>query len=113
MAISNNVDTFIVRAPEALPGVNFTKPVLQIVLIFTVLLPQKIINQRFTSIPNGNISDGSKLNAFADYKLNVAQIRGLEIKKLGIIVGKEENAGELHFLLLPSSEGLVFRVIKT
>ena len=53
------------------------------------------------SLPNDQISDQSKLKAFADDKLRVIQMTKFVLDKIENIVGKEENAGYQHFLLFP------------
>ena len=45
--------------------------------------------------------DWSKLKAFADDSLKVAQMTKLVHDRLETIVGKRENAGYHHFLLFP------------
>ena len=52
-----------------------------------------------TSFPNDIFSDCSKLEAFADYEINVAQILKLILGRVVNIVVKGENAGYQHFLL--------------
>ena len=47
------------------------------------------------------ILDQSKLKAFADDKLKVIQKAKFVLDKIENIVGKEENAGYLHFLHFP------------
>ena len=46
-----------------------------------------------TLLPNDNISDQSKLKAFADDKLKVIKMAKFLLDKIENIVGKEENAG--------------------
>ena len=48
-----------------------------------------------------NISDWSKLKAFADDKLNVTQNIKVVFHGIENMVEKEENAGYQHFLLFP------------
>ena len=50
--------------------------------------------------PDNKILDQSKLNAFADNNLKVIQMAEYVLDKIENIVGKEENAGYQHFLLL-------------
>ena len=51
-----------------------------------------------TCLPNNKILDWSKLIAFADDKINVAEkLKFVWVKN---IVGKGENAGHQHFLFL-------------
>ena len=52
-------------------------------------------------LPNDKILLQSKLKAFADNKLKVIQLAKFVMDKIENIVGKEENAGYQHFLLLP------------
>ena len=56
---------------------------------------------RINSLPNNNISDWSKLKALADDKINVNQKLKFDMGKVENIVGKRENAGHQHFLLIP------------
>ena len=42
-----------------------------------------------------------KLKAFADNKLNVTQNVKVVFQRIENTVGKEENAGDQHFLLFP------------
>ena len=51
------------------------------------------------SLPNSNISDSSKLKAFADDIRNVTEILISLSDRIENIVGKGENAGCQHFLL--------------
>ena len=51
------------------------------------------------SLPNDTIFDNKKLKAFAEDKINVAQMMISISDRVGNIVGKEENAGYQHFLL--------------
>ena len=51
------------------------------------------------SLPNDKILDMTKLNAFADDRINVAQVIISAFDRLENIVGKGENAGYKHFLL--------------
>ena len=55
----------------------------------------------FNSSPNYKILDVSKLKAFADDKLNVAQMMTYVFDRVENIVGKRENAGHQHFHLFP------------
>ena len=50
---------------------------------------------------NDKILDQSKLKAFADDKLRLIQMAKFVLEKIENIVGKEENAGNQHFLLFP------------
>ena len=47
--------------------------------------------------------DWSKLNTFADYKINVTEKLKFVFGRVENIVGKGENAGYQHFLLFPQS----------
>ena len=47
------------------------------------------------------ISDWSKLKAFPDNKLDDAQNIKVVFHRIENIMGKEENAGDQHFLLFP------------
>ena len=53
------------------------------------------------SLPNDIISDWSKLEAFADVKIKVLQMIVFAFNRLKNIVGKGENVGYRHYLLLP------------
>ena len=53
------------------------------------------------TLPNDNILDLSKLKAFADDKINVTQKLKFVFERVENIVGKGENAGYQHFLLIP------------
>ena len=55
----------------------------------------------FNSLPNVKILDRSKLKAFAEDKINVTEILKFVLERVENIVGKGENAGYQHFLLLP------------
>ena len=55
------------------------------------------------ALPNGKISDWSKLKAFADNKINVAEMMISLPDKIENIVGKGENADYQHFLHFPQS----------
>ena len=65
----------------------------------------------FNLLPNDKILDKSKLEAFADDKLNIAKMTSSLFDGVENTVGKGENAGHQHFLLFPqcfpkpSSEG--------
>ena len=55
----------------------------------------------FNSLPNNNISDRSKLKAFADDKIDVIEKLKFVFGRVENSVGKGENAGYQHFLLFP------------
>ena len=57
----------------------------------------KVVNP----LPNDKILDWSKLKAFADYKINVAEKLKAVLEQVENITGKGENAGYQHFLLFP------------
>ena len=59
-------------------------------------LSQTILS--FNPLPYNKFLDRTKLNAFADVKLNVAKTISV-IDRAVNIVGKGENAGDQHFLL--------------
>ena len=63
-------------------------------------------------LPNDKILEWSKLKAFADGKINVAQKLKLAAGRVENIVGKGENAGDQHFCPFPSmfSKGYFLRV---
>ena len=50
-------------------------------------------------LPNNKILNKTKSKAFADNKINVAQMMISVFDKVENIVGKGENAGYQHFLL--------------
>ena len=51
------------------------------------------------SVLNGKIFDGSKFKAFANNKINVAEMKTSFSGRVDNIVGNGENAGHQHFLL--------------
>ena len=53
------------------------------------------------SLPNDKILDVTRLRAFADDKIDLAQMMISVFDKVENIVGKGENAGYQHFLLFP------------
>ena len=55
----------------------------------------------FNSLLNNKILDWSKLEAFADDKINVNQKLKFVLGRIENIVGKGENAGYQHFLHFP------------
>ena len=57
----------------------------------------------FDPLPNNNILDVSKMEAFADDKLKVARLMISLFDSEGNIVGKEENTGYQNFLFFPCS----------
>ena len=65
-------------------------------------------------LPNNKIFDCSKLKAFPDDKLNLAEKLKFVFGRIENIMGKGENAGYQHFLLflqcLPKA--FFFRVVK-
>ena len=54
----------------------------------------------FNSLPHNKILDWSKFKAFADNKINVTEKLKFVLGRVESIVGKGENAGYRHFLLL-------------
>ena len=56
---------------------------------------------RINSLPNDTILDVTKLKAFADDKINIAQMMVSVFDRIENIVGKGENAGYQYFLLFP------------
>ena len=56
-------------------------------------------NPDFNSLLNDKFLDWSKLNAFADGKMNVTQKLKFVFARVENFVGKGENAGYQHFLL--------------
>ena len=74
------------------------------------------------SLPNDKIVDQSKLKAFADSKINVTQKFKFVLGRVENIMGKGENAGYQHFLLIPPafspcptmfSKSFFLRVVKS
>ena len=55
----------------------------------------------FNSLPNNKFLDWSKLKAFVDDKLNLAEKLKFDLGQVENIVGRGENAGYQHFLLFP------------
>ena len=55
----------------------------------------------FNSLPNDKISDYSKFKAFTDYKVNVNKKLKFGLGRVEKIIGKGENAGYQHFLIIP------------
>ena len=55
----------------------------------------------FNSLPNDNIFECSKMKAFADDKINVTEKLKFVFGRVGIIVGKGENADYQRFLRFP------------
>ena len=55
----------------------------------------------FNSLPNDKIFGVTKLKAFADDKLNVAQMMVSVFDRIENILVKAENAGYQYFLLYP------------
>ena len=66
------------------------------------------------SLPNDKILDWSKMNAFADNKINVSEKLKFVSDWVENNVGKGENAGYQHFLLFPImfSRGFFSKVVK-
>ena len=57
----------------------------------------------FNSLPNDKFSDWSKVKAFEDDKLNLAEKMKIVLERVENIEGKGENAVYQHFLLFPQS----------
>ena len=55
----------------------------------------------FNSLPNNKIFDLTKVKAFADDIVQVAQVMIFSFDMVENIVGKGENGGYQHFLLFP------------
>ena len=53
------------------------------------------------SLPSDKFLNLSKFKAFGDDKINVTEKMKFVFAKVKIIVGKRENAGNQHFLVLP------------
>ena len=60
-------------------------------------------NSSFNRLPNKKIMNMTKFKAFAEDKLNVAEMIVYIYDRIENIVGKGENAGHQHFLLFPQS----------
>ena len=60
-----------------------------------------LFHKHFNSLLYDKILDWSKLKAFADDKMNVAQVMIPIFDRVENIVRKGENAGYQHFLLFP------------
>ena len=54
----------------------------------------------FNPLPNNSFFDWTKLEAFADDKINVAEKLKFVLGRVESIVGKGENDGYQHFLLV-------------
>ena len=59
------------------------------------------MHRSLNPLPDDKILDWSKLKAFADDKINVAEKLDFVLGRIENIVGKGENAGYQHFLLFP------------
>ena len=62
---------------------------------------ERISRHQIYSLPNDKFLDWTKLKAFADDKVNVAEMMISLFDRIENTVGKEENAGFQHFLLFP------------
>ena len=60
-----------------------------------------LIKKKRLSLLNSKVFDWSKLKAFADNKINVADMMTSLSDRVKNIVGRGENAGYQHFLLFP------------
>ena len=75
-----------------------------------------ILYRRFNSLPNDKFFDWSKLKAFADDKLILAENLKFVYGRVKNIVGKGKNAGYQHFFLFPqyfqeASHTLLLKVV--
>ena len=72
-------------------------------------------NNSINSLPNNKILDLTKLNAFAENKINVTEKLKFVLRRVENIVGQGENAGYQHFLLFPTvfSKAFLYRVVKS
>ena len=79
----------------------------------SICVQNKSAGRDFNPLPNDKISDETKLKAFANKKLNVARMMIALFNRVENTVGKEENAGYLHFSPFPTvfSRVLFFKVI--
>ena len=68
---------------------------------FLMVVKTGIVWERINSLPNDKILDVIKLKAFADDKINVAQMMIPVFDRVENIVGKGEHAVYQHFLLFP------------
>ena len=69
----------------------------------------------FNFLPNDKFLDFSKVKAFADDKMNEAEMMISVSVRVENIVGKGENAGHQHFLLFPQCfhKALLLGVVKS
>ena len=67
----------------------------------------------FNPLPNDTFLDWSKLEAFAEDKINLTLMQKFFLRLVKNIVGKGENAGYKQFSPFPTmfSKGFFFRVI--
>ena len=63
------------------------------------------------SLPNNQILGWAKLKAFANNKINVTEILKFALERVENIMGKGENPGYQHVLLLPQCFQKVFQGI--
>ena len=69
---------------------------------------------QFNCLTNDKFLDLSELKAFTDEETNVREKLKYLLGSMENIVGKEENAGYQHFLLLPQfSKGLFLNAVKS
>ena len=84
----------------------------QHIFLSPVMFPKSLIPRIINPLPNNKILDMTKLNAFADNKLNIVKMTS-SFGTVENTVRKGENAGYQHFLLflqgfsMPSSLGLL------
>ena len=69
---------------------------------------------QFNSLPNDKILDWSKLKAFAEDKMKLAEMMIFAFDWVKNIMQKGENAGNQHFLLFSQSflTGFLLRFVK-
>ena len=73
-------------------------------LCYTIIplrFPQRHCNYSLTCLPDDTFLDWSKLEAFADDKVNATQNLKFVLGRVDNIVGKGDNGGYQHFLLFP------------
>ena len=66
------------------------------------------LQEQLNSLPNNKILDVTKLKAFAEDRIDLAQMMISVFNRIENIVGEGENAGYQHFLLFPQCFRKVF-----
>ena len=85
------------------------------VKIYLHLFYLQVEKANLNSLPNDNFLDGSKLKAFAENKLNLAEKLKFVSERVENIVGKEKKCWLPAFSPFPImfSKGIYFRVVKS